>query len=105
MLKSLTLHRCQITLQRHISDMSTDIENQVVSEIKTAPSGLFAFQLDEMTDVNNCAQLLVFTRYIKDDDFKEDFLVCHPLETSTMSADIFELVNSFFEGEGLDWEN
>ena len=38
-------------------------------------------------------------------DFKEDFLFCHPLESSTTGADIFELVNSFFEGEGLDWEN
>lgn len=50
-------------------------------------------------------QLLVFTRYIKDEAFKEEFLLCHPLEASTTGADIFELVNSFFGSEGLDWEN
>lgn len=48
--------------------------------------------------------MLVFTRYIKD-CFKDDFLFCHPLEFSTTGEDIFELGNSFFEGEGLDWES
>ncbi|XP_066941067.1 SCAN domain-containing protein 3-like [Macrobrachium rosenbergii] len=100
-----TLPLSDNTVQRRISDMSTDIKDQVVSEVKTAPLGIFALQLDETTDVNNCAQLLVFTRYIKDDDFKEDFLFCHPLESSTTGSDIFGLLSSFFESEGLDWEN
>lgn len=84
-----TLPLSDNTVQRRIADMSTDIKDQVVSEIKTAPLGIFALQLNETTDVSNCPQLLVFTRYIKDDDFKEDFLFCHPLESSTTGADIF----------------
>ena len=100
-----TLPLSDNTVQRRISDMSTDIKDQVVSEMKTAPLGIFALQLDETTDVANCAQLLAFTRYIKDNDFKEEILFCHPLEASTKGADIFELVNSFFESEGLEWKN
>lgn len=100
-----TLALSDNTVQRRISDMSIDIKDQVVSEMKTAPLGIFAIQLDETTDVANCAQLLAFTRYIKNDDFKEEFLFCQTLEASTTGADIFELVNSFFEAEGLQWNN
>ncbi|KAK4324248.1 hypothetical protein Pmani_005088 [Petrolisthes manimaculis] len=47
-----TLPLSDNTVQRRIADMSTDITDQVVSEIKTAPLGTFALQLDETTDVN-----------------------------------------------------
>ena len=59
-----TLSLSDNTVQRRISEMSMDIKDQVVSEIKAAPLGIFALQLDEITDVSNCAQLLVFTRYM-----------------------------------------
>ncbi|KAI6647156.1 zinc finger BED domain-containing protein 5-like [Oopsacas minuta] len=63
------------TVHRRIVDMSEDVKLQVISEMITAPLGLFSIQLDESTDVASCAQLICFTRYIHDGDFKEDSLL------------------------------
>lgn len=52
--------------------MSADILATVISEMKESP--MFALQLDESTDVASCSQLLMFTRYFKDDDVKEEYL-------------------------------
>ena len=62
------------TIKRRIRDMADDVEQQVVAEILGAPLNTFSIKLDESTDVSSCAQLLVFARYIKDGDFKEEFL-------------------------------
>ena len=59
------------TVSRRIEEMSINIKEQVINEIKAA--GLFALQLDESTDVLSCAQLIVFTRYIHDGTFKEEY--------------------------------
>ena len=50
------------TIQRGITEMSTDINEQVITEVQGSKYG-FSIQLDEATDVSNCAQLLVFVRY------------------------------------------
>ena len=50
------------TIQRRITEISTDINKQVITELQGSKYG-FAIQLDEITDVSNCAQLLVFVRY------------------------------------------
>ena len=42
--------------------MSTDINEQVLTEVQSSKYG-FAIKLDETTDVSNCAQLLVFVRH------------------------------------------
>lgn len=91
------------TVQRRISDISGDIKDQVINEIKAA--GAFAIQLDESTDIANMAQLLVFVRYVKDNRFKEEFLFCHPLSSTTTAEDIFRTVSTFFDDNGLQWEN
>jgi hypothetical protein len=52
--------------------MVLDVKEQVLSEIKASP--IFALQLDESTDVSSCSQLLVFVRYVKEGDIKEEFL-------------------------------
>ncbi|KAK1346651.1 hypothetical protein QTO34_000511 [Cnephaeus nilssonii] len=59
---------------RRIDDMSADILDQVIQEIKSAPLPIFSIQLDESTDVANCSQLLVYVRYSNDGDFKDEFL-------------------------------
>ena len=48
------------TVQRRLLDLSKDITDQVVEEIKESRSGWFCLQLDESTDIASCAQLLVF---------------------------------------------
>ena len=42
--------------------MSDDIAEQILAEIKESKFG-FAIQLDELTDITNYCQLLVFVRY------------------------------------------
>ena len=50
------------TIQRCTTEMSTDINEQVLTEVQSSKYG-FAIKLDETTDVSNCAQLLVFVRH------------------------------------------
>lgn len=90
-------------VQRQISQISDDIKEQVIQEIKRA--GLFSIQLDESTDVQSCSQLLAFVRYVHDEDLKEEFLFCEPLEQSTKGEDVMQKLTEFFESDGLDWGN
>ncbi|XP_052611518.1 protein ZBED8-like isoform X1 [Peromyscus californicus insignis] len=92
------------TVRRRIDDMSADILNQVIEEIKAAPLPIFSIQLDESTDVANCSQLLVYVRYINDGDFKDEFLFCKPLETTATAQDVFDKVGSFLKEHKLSWE-
>ena len=103
--KLAPLSLSNITVNRRIIDMSEDVKLQIVAEMKAAPLGIFSIQLDESTDVSSCAQLICFVRYIYEGDFKEDFLFCLPLSTTTKGNDIFEKVNAFFIDNGLDWKN
>uniref|UniRef100_K7GGA0 DUF4371 domain-containing protein n=1 Tax=Pelodiscus sinensis TaxID=13735 RepID=K7GGA0_PELSI len=65
----------------------------------------FAIQLDELTDVALCSQLLMFARYMVERNFKDEFLFCKTLDTTTKAEDVMEIVNDFFEVHGLDWVN
>ena len=49
--------------------------------------------------------VLVFARYIKDGDFKEEFLFCHCLESTTKGRGCFTEVSEYFERRGLSWDN
>ena len=91
------------TVQGRISDMATDIKDQVVLEIKSSAFGLLSIQLDEITDVASCSQLMVFARFVNSSSFKEEFLFCSPLELTTKATDILEKVLPFFESENLLW--
>ncbi|XP_042213516.1 protein ZBED8-like [Homarus americanus] len=44
------------TVKQRISEMSHYIMEQVIQEIKSSPTGMFAIQLNESTDVSSCAQ-------------------------------------------------
>ena len=55
-----------------VEDMSCDILDQIVEEIQASPTRI-SLQLDESTDVSNLSQLIVYTRYIKDGEIKDDF--------------------------------
>ncbi|KAG6924497.1 zinc finger BED-type containing 8 [Chelydra serpentina] len=91
------------TLSKRINEISQNINEQVVDEIKK--SSLFAIQLDELTDVTLCSQLLVFARYMVEGDFKDEFLLCKTLDTTTKAQDVMEIFNNLFEVHGLDWAN
>ncbi|XP_042228482.1 protein ZBED8-like [Homarus americanus] len=70
-------------VKRRISEMSDDIMEQVIQEIKSSPTDMFAIQLNESTDVSSCAQLLVFVRYVFLRDIKDEYQFCTQLETTT----------------------
>ena len=93
------------TVSRRIEDMSADIMEQVIQEMKSAPLGIFSIQLDESTDVANCSQLLVYVRYIYEGDVKDEFLFCKPLETTTTARDVFDTVWSFLQYHDIPWGN
>ncbi|KAK3895494.1 hypothetical protein Pcinc_000835 [Petrolisthes cinctipes] len=54
-----------------VVDMSCDILDQIVEEIQASPTRI-SLQLDESTDVSNMSQLIVYTRYIKDGEIKDE---------------------------------
>ena len=90
--------------------MSFNIKSQVVQEIKTAPFGLFEIRLDESTDISSSAQmrryrLIVYAKYVCNNAFKEEFLFCSSLESTTKAADILNKVTTFFTTEDLEWKN
>ncbi|XP_047481252.1 zinc finger MYM-type protein 6-like [Penaeus chinensis] len=57
------------TVSRRVSEMSADIQDQVVNKLKASQS--FSLQVDESTDISGQAQLVSFVRYIDEDDIKE----------------------------------
>lgn len=90
------------TVRSRIVDMSKDILAQVINDLTSSPER-FSLQLDESTDVSNMSQLIVFVRYMKDDDIVENFLFCKPLVTTTKATDIKQLIGNFFNEHGLSW--
>ena len=90
------------TIKRRISQMSANVKQQVINEIKA--SLMFSLQLDESTDVASCSQLLVFVRYVHTEDVKEEFLYCKVLDSTITAQDVMDSISTFFETEGLQWE-
>ena len=80
-----------------------DIEQQVVEKVKKSP--YFAIQLDESTDVSNCAILLCFVRYKGKTDFKEELRCYIDLSGRTTGSEIFRLLNTYFSEKVINWAN
>ena len=91
------------TISSRIIDISNNILKQVMEELKASPFP-FSMQLDESTDVSQCAQLLVYVRYMHADTIKEEFLFCEPLSETTKAADVLEMVNNFFAKQDFNWK-
>ena len=83
------------TIARRIKDLSIDIHNQLISDLKASPLKI-SIQLDESTDVSNCSQLICFVRYIKEKKVEEEFLFCQTLPRTTTAKNIFKLVKRIF---------
>ncbi|KAL1281206.1 hypothetical protein QQF64_000009 [Cirrhinus molitorella] len=89
------------TVARRIDSISADILSQLISRIKN--SEFFSLQVDESTDVANLSNLLVYVRYLFENTVHEDFLFCRPLATRSTGEDIFNLMDSFFRVNEIDW--
>ena len=86
------------TIKRRIEEMSDDIADQILAEIKESKFG-FAIPLDESTDITNYCQLLVYVRYAQTNITKTELLLNHEVSTTTKGKDILD---SFFKKNGLD---
>ena len=84
------------TIQRRIAEMSTDIKEQVITEIQGSKYG-FAIQLVESIDMPNYAQLLVYVRFATKDAIRSELLLINEMRTTAKGEDVFELVDNFFK--------
>lgn len=91
------------TVKSRIGNMSQDIEEQLICLIKKSP--YFALQCDESTDIANCCQLLIFVRFLNEDNtIKEELLLSQVLETTSKGTDVMQIISDYFEKHGLMWE-
>lgn len=92
------------TIRRRIDDMAVNVCQQVCSEIKQSKIQA-SLQLDESTDCALENHLIAFARYEKEGKIKEEFLFCNTMPSTTTAVDVKTIVNSFFEANGLGWQN
>ena len=83
--KLLTVPLSNDTVSRRISEMASDIQNQVLERMKGSP--FFSIQLDESTDVSKAALVLFFVRYHWSGILQEDMLFCGELPTRTTAQE------------------
>ena len=88
------------TVTRHIEEIAEDIETQLLKRINT--SSWYALQVDESTDIDNKATLLVYVRYIHQGDLHEDVLCVLSLPTKTTGEELFKSLDGFISGQ-LQW--
>ncbi|XP_071402312.1 SCAN domain-containing protein 3-like [Centroberyx affinis] len=88
------------TVSRRIDEIAEDIEAQLLEQLNESP--WYAIQVDESTDVENKAILLVYVRYIFQDDVHKDMLCVLSLPTNTTGAELFKSLNDYMSGK-LDW--
>jgi len=91
------------TVKARIDKISFDIEEQLLVKIKNSP--FYALQCDESTDVSQCCQLLVFVRFLDDDNtIKEELLLLQELVTTSKGSDVMKIINEYFEKHDIMWE-
>ena len=79
------------TVTRRINEIAEDIETQLLERIN-----------GESTDIDKKAILLVYVRYIYQEDVHEDMLCAQSLPTNTTAAELFKSVNDYISGK-LNW--
>jgi len=83
--------------------MSQDIKDQVLDQVRTSPE--FAIQLDEMTDVAQFSQLLMYACFMSGNSVKEEVLFHHSMESYTTATDIFQVVSNLFQENQLSCDS
>jgi len=90
------------TAKRRIREISVDIADQVTEGIKASKFG-FAIQVNEPTDITNCCQLLIYARYIQDNNGKTELLISEELPDTIRGKYIFNLLDKYFKKNDLEW--
>ncbi|GFU93215.1 zinc finger MYM-type protein 6 [Trichonephila clavipes] len=100
-LKTIPLSRD--TVSRWISEMSRNIESEVIKCIKN--SCVFALQLDETTGITKMSQLIIYVTFIFNEYITETFYVAKVWKEKQLEKNIFEVINEYFEAKSLTWVN
>nr|XP_019573910.1 PREDICTED: protein FAM200A [Rhinolophus sinicus]XP_019573911.1 PREDICTED: protein FAM200A [Rhinolophus sinicus] len=92
------------TISRRICTIAKHLETMLITRLQ---SGIdFAIQLDESTDNASCPTLLVYVRYVWQDDFIEDLLCCLNLNSHITRLDLFTELEKCIVGQyKLNWKN
>ncbi|KAJ4940785.1 hypothetical protein JOQ06_027077 [Pogonophryne albipinna] len=88
------------TVTLRIEKIAEDIETQLLERINTSP--WYALQVDESTDIDNKTILLVYVRYLYQEDVHEDMLCALSLPTKTTAAELFKSLDDYISGK-LKW--
>ena len=80
------------TVTRCIEEIEEVIEILLLERINSSP--WYALQVDESTDIDNKAILLVYVRYIYHEDVHEDLLCALSLSTNTTGAELFKSLDT-----------
>ncbi|XP_068214344.1 protein FAM200C-like [Palaemon carinicauda] len=91
------------TVQRRIHELSQDIKEQTLELVRASP--VFAIQCDETTDIAQCAQFLMYARFVSGNNIKEEILFCCPMESCTTAEAIFKVTSDFFKENKLSWDS
>ena len=85
------------TVTRHIEEIAEDIETQLLERINTLL--WYVLQVDESIDIDNKALLLVYVRYLYQEDMHKDLLSALSLATNTIGAELFESSDGYISGQ------
>ncbi|XP_045629875.1 protein FAM200A isoform X1 [Ursus americanus] len=92
------------TISRRICTIAKHLEAMLIARLQ---SGIdFAIQLDESTEIASGPTLLVYVRYVWQDDFIEDLLCCLSLNSHITGLDLFTKLEKCIVGQyKLNWKN
>ena len=85
------------TITRQIDEIAEDTEAQLLERINKSP--WYAIQVDESTNIDSKATMLVSVRYIFQEDVHEDMLCALLLPTNTTAAEVFKSLNYYISGK------
>ncbi|KAG0437337.1 Protein FAM200A [Dictyocoela muelleri] len=88
------------TMGIRIQDMSDNIKLQM-KKIFEKEEIVFVLQLDESTDVSGSSKLLVYIRFIFEENIIEKFLFCQNLALRTSIEDICDVLFCFIDDYNL----
>ncbi len=87
---------------RRIDEMSEWLEEELIRIV--VGSKYYTLQLDESTDVQGLSQMLVFVRYIWQNDVHGDISFCKPKSHGKAEV-IFNTIDSHIKEKDLQWKN
>lgn len=89
------------TIQRRISNMATDVRDQVIEKVKK--SSFISLQFDESTDIAGCAQFVAFVRFESNEILMEEILFCKTLPKNTTGQCLHDMFLEATQDMNIDW--